>query len=162
VRAGVHEDRIGEGSGALRRAVHENVGAFVDRQPDLDDGGFRRGESRFGRLPLGGRGIARLAKVLRKVLGRVALVARTDLALREVQEHGGVLFQGVGLKESRARLLELLLVEVGDAFLEPLPGGCCRRRVLVRPGNGGRDEVARDDAGAEDSGPEPVRHDRRQ
>ena len=45
-------------------------------------------------------------------------MARLRAALREVEEHRGVLLQRVGLEEREARVLVLSLVVELDAFLE--------------------------------------------
>ena len=73
-----------------------------------------------------------------------------------------MLLQRVGLEKCRASFLVFLAIEVGDAFLEALASGGGRCRVVLGVGRRGAEEIAGNHAGAEDSSPEPVGHDRGQ
>jgi hypothetical protein len=78
-----------------------------------------------------------LAKVLREMGGGVGLVSRAHLALREVQQHGGMLAQGIGLDERGPRLVVKLLIEILNALFEALARHG-KSRVVVCAGRSGR------------------------
>src|SRR5688572_31697536 len=66
------------------------------------------------------------------MLGCVCLVSGAELALREVEQYGGVTLEGVGLQERDARAVVLLLVEVLHALLEAFARHAGRGLVALR------------------------------
>ena len=73
----------------------------------------------------------RVVQILLEELRGLEVVARLERALREVEEHRGVLLERVRLLERGARGLEVSLVERVDALLETGARGL-RQRVVLR------------------------------
>ncbi len=118
VRTGIYVDGVGQ------RRRTDAIAIDVDLRPyrrvDLESAEFRSGlrQALLRVAALCRRQRRRLEQVLPKVFRGLEQVTRAQVALRQINEDGGVLAERVGLKKRRSRVLVLPLVEERDTFVE--------------------------------------------